>query len=308
MENTWDQFIVPPSEKQIPVLTEKDASEKAFYAASTSSDEPVKTYETVKTDLLLEGKSDFLDMANNAWKAEQDPKIKATVAEIIGDTTISSTDKKTILSTYALTGFLSNDLKDKYIQKTASNVVGNTVSDTEAQDAIISTLVSRQNKRLAQENIEKSTDFVDNLFDPITKENIRQSLIAGSVAIQDTLLAIPAGLGKVYSLLVDKDVEKAKQLQEKIKAWAFDSTEEGVNKKKEDILSFLAPLGAPSQLIYEKEKADLLKQGASPAKAELSAMAASVVEDPLNWIGLGVLAKQVNQILNLMFLLLLLLL
>jgi hypothetical protein len=285
-------FVVPPVEAVPQQLSPKEASSKAFYAASTSSADPVVDYQTAKADLEFSGTSAFVEMAQQAWMKEQDQDVRGALESIISNQTIPLDEKKAILTTYAATGFLEPDLKEKYIQQTASKQIGQTQADVETQDAIINTLEQRRAKQQASEVVARSKEFTSTVLDGATKATIRQSLEGGAAALSDVLVAIPAGIGKVYSLLKDKDVAKANQLQEKIKEWAFDPDDAGSQKKRQAILEFLAPLGAFNQRIFEQEKAAALKAGASPATAELDAMASSIVEDPLSWIGIGSLVNR----------------
>lgn len=282
-----EDFIVPPVEELVIPVSPKKAAEQAFYAAATSSEDPVKDYTQAKGDLELTGHSPFVEMATQAWQREQDAEIKDVVGSIIVDPNIPTSEKQTILRTYALTGFIEPDLKEKYIQQTAAKQVGFTQSDIEAQDAVISTLEQRRVRQEAEARITRAKEFSASFLDAETKSSIVTSLQGTGAAIADILIAIPAGVGKVYSLLKDKDVEKANKLQEMIKDWAYEPDDTRAKQKRDAIFEFLAPLGAYNQRLYEQHKAYGLKEGLDPAKAELNAMASALVEDPLSWIGIG---------------------
>ena len=282
-----DDFIVPPVEELVTPVSHKVASEKAFYAAATFSQEPVKDYTQAKGDLELNGYSPFVEMATQAWQREQDSEIKDVVGSIIINPSIPTTEKQAILRTYALTGYIEPDLKEKYIQQQASRQIGFTNADITAQDAVVATLEQRRTKQEAQAKLIRATEFNNTVLDTETKSSILTSLQGGGAALGDILMAIPAGIGKVYSLLVDKDVEKANQLQEKIKDWAYEPDDFIAKQKRDAIFEFLAPLGSFNQKLYEQHKAFGLKEGLSPAKAELNAMASALVEDPLSWVGIG---------------------
>ena len=114
-------FIVPPVQQEQPLVPSDEAARTAFYAAATHDQANATTnFFTAKTDLETTGKSAFVDMANQAWQNEQNPVIKETVKNIINDQTIDPAQKKLILNNYALTGFISTNLKDKYIQQALS--------------------------------------------------------------------------------------------------------------------------------------------------------------------------------------------
>src|SRR3990167_2261597 len=280
-------FVVPPVEEVPQQLTPQEASSKAFYAAATSSSDPVNDYVTAKAELELTGSSAFVEMAQQSWQREQDQNIRGTLESIIVDKSIPLDQKKAIMATYAMTGYIEPDLKEKYIQQIAAKQVGLSQSDIEAQDAVVDTLEQRRSVQKASEVISRATSFTDTVLDRDNKTQIQRSLEGGVAALTDVLIAIPAGIGKAYSLLVEKDVDKANQLQEKIKEWAFDPDDAGSQKKRQAILEFLAPLGSFNERLFKEHKAWGLKEGLTPAKAELNAMASSIVEDPLSWIGIG---------------------
>src|SRR4030065_1756522 len=142
-------FVVPPVEEVPQQLTPQEASSKAFYAAATSSTNPVDDYLTAKADLELTGSSAFVEMAQQAWQKEQDQNIKGTLESIIVDQSIPLDQKKSIMATYAITGYIEPDLKEKYIQQIASRQVGLTQSDIEAQDAVVDALEQRRSVQKA---------------------------------------------------------------------------------------------------------------------------------------------------------------
>lgn len=286
-----EDFIVPPVEEQAPVLAPEEASAKAFYAAATSSQDPVKDYAAAKADLELTGQSSFVDMAQQAWAKEQDESVRNTVSSLIVDPTIPPDQKKVLLQTYALTGFIEPDLKEKYIQQQAAKQIGPTAADIEAQDTIVETLAERRKKQEVEETVSKASKFTQDLLSPEVKTTIRQGIIATGAAITDVVMAFPAGIGKIYTLLVEKDVEKANALEAKIKSWALDPDEKGAQEKREAIINFLAPMGALGRVAAEREKAMLLKDGVPAWKAELSAMKTSLLEDPFTWVGIGAVSR-----------------
>src|SRR5512139_575070 len=210
------EFIVPPVEEVKPTVSSEEAASEAFYAAATSSNNPEQDYTVAKADLELTGESSFVNMAKEAWKNEQDVNIRNSLESIIADTSIPPSEKKIVLQTYALTGFIEPSLREKYVQQTAAKQIGPTTEDIAAQDIIVDTINQRRKVQQVESTVEKSKKFVNTLLDSNTKKQIRQSIIGTGAAITDIVMGIPAGLGKIYTLLVDKDVEKAKQLEEKI--------------------------------------------------------------------------------------------
>src|SRR4030065_1172478 len=121
-------FVVPPVEEVPQQLTPQEASSKAFYAAATSSTNPVDDYLIAKADLELTGSSAFVEMAQQSWQQEQDQTIKGTLESIIVDKSIPLDQKKAIMATYAMTGYIEPHLKARYIQQSAAEQVGRSPS------------------------------------------------------------------------------------------------------------------------------------------------------------------------------------
>src|SRR5512139_3496691 len=167
------EFIVPPVEEVKPVLPPEEASREAFYAAATTSSDPVQDYSTAKADLELTGESSFVDMARTAWKNEQDVNTRNTVESIISDNSIPVQEKKAVLQTYALTGFIEPSLKEKYVQQVAARKIGPTTEDIAAQDVIVDTINQRRKVQQVEATVEKSKKFVNNLLAPEVKTQIR---------------------------------------------------------------------------------------------------------------------------------------
>lgn len=295
------EFIVPPVEEVKPALSPEEASREAFYAAATTSPDPVKDYKVIKADLELTGSSAFVDMAQTAWKNEQDEKVRNIVQSILVDQSIPKDKKKVILQTYALTGFIQPSLKEKYVQQVAAKQIGPTSDDTLAQDIIVDTLQTRRKVNEVETIFDKGEKFVDSVLGDNVKQSIVDSVIGIGAAITDVLVAFPAGIGKIYSLIKDKDEAKAKELEERIKDWAFDPDSEGAQKKREAILEDLSKLGAIGQTAAKKER-ELLEAKMSPEerkrkawKLALLEMKTSLLEDPFTYIGVGILARNVGK-------------
>lgn len=155
-----DNFIVPPMEEELVLPTEKEASEKAFYAAATTGEDPVQKFFTAKMDLETTGTSEFVNVAEKRWKEEQDVSTRDAVESVIADPNIDRNTKLGVLQQYSLSGYIPKSLKDRYIEKTAATVVDEaTPTQREQQDWVIANLENRR----AQMNIEaREKDIAEN--------------------------------------------------------------------------------------------------------------------------------------------------
>jgi hypothetical protein len=75
-----------------------------------------------------------LEDAKKMWATEQSSSNKEAVLGLINDQSIPKDQKINILSTYATSGYLSTDLKNKYVQRVASITKGETHLDDSSQD------------------------------------------------------------------------------------------------------------------------------------------------------------------------------
>ncbi len=160
-----EDFELPPIEVTAKPIPEVEANDEAFYAAGSYGQDPVNNFTQMYSELTQDGYSESLDAAKRTWQTEQSSINKEAVIGILNDQTIPKDQKKNILSTYSVTGYISSDLKDKYVQKMASLVQGETHLDAEAQDVNIANLPIKQadiNERKATSDYDA---FVDSLID-----------------------------------------------------------------------------------------------------------------------------------------------
>src|SRR5687768_6797416 len=156
-----DNFIVPPIEEEKPLPSPKEASEQAFYAAAASKENPIEDYMKIKMDLESNGDSEFVNNVKHQWDQEQNEGNRQAIEGIIGDTTIDHNTKKAVLRSYSLNGFVPTSLKERYIQKAASNDdLNDTVFQQRAQDWVVDNL---QNRRAQMEIERRNHDIKNNV-------------------------------------------------------------------------------------------------------------------------------------------------
>lgn len=156
-----EDFVLPEIEVTTKPVPEVQANDDAFYAAGSYGTDPVNNYTQMYTELSQEGYSEIFEAAKKTWQLEQSSSNKEAVLNILNDPTIPKEQKKSILSTYAVTGYISSDLKDKYVQKIASVTIGDTHLDSEAQDANIANLPIKQAEIKERKNNSDYDAFID---------------------------------------------------------------------------------------------------------------------------------------------------
>jgi hypothetical protein len=164
-----EDFELPPIEVTAKPKPEVEANDEAFYAAGSYGQDPVNNFTQMYGELTQDGYSESLEAAKRAWQTEQSSVNKEAVLGILNDQTIPRDQKKNILSTYSVTGYISSDLKDKYVQKMASLVQGDTHLDAEAQDANIENLPIKQADIKERKNNSDYGAFIDSLIDGSTQ-------------------------------------------------------------------------------------------------------------------------------------------
>ena len=174
-EGISNSLYLPPIEEPKTLYTQKQAYEEAFYTVGAYSPNPVEDLWMVSQDLMQKGYSDTVELAKKTWEQEQIPAIKQTITGLIEDPSVSKQEKINILSTYSNSGYISNDIKDKYIQKIASIPLGNTNKDITALDHNITIVqdklnVSKEEKKAVSVD-ELVTTLHDNLVVPSKNAN-----------------------------------------------------------------------------------------------------------------------------------------
>ena len=281
-----EDFSIPLPQETIPLLSPKKANDEAFYAtANSGTTDIVGTFNTARTDLEQKGQSDFVDGENAKWNSQVEQETKQVVTGILEDNTISPQLKKAILQSYSLTGTVASTLKDRYIQKTAAAEVGNTLADKESQDGIIETLPQRVINN--EKNITKETIHAGKESMYAATEYWTQPLKAIASAV---LLSIPAGLAGLYQVIKEQSQEEADKIMQTIQSHAYKPTDETAKETLKTMLSAAETLGIPAKIIGNFG----LKTTGSP----LVATAAEIILDPINYIPLGLLAKNKKSLLT----------
>ena len=165
------ELSLPPIEEDKKLPRAKDAYEDAFYAVGSFSNTPIEDLKKAADDLLETGYSDLVSNAKQRWATEQDPAIKKTIEGIIADPTIPKDKKTDVLYTYSIGGYVSTDLKDKYIQRTASTVLPSHVDDQVSQEKNITSLPEKLELSISKKQTKVLKDLSNNISDTIIKNS-----------------------------------------------------------------------------------------------------------------------------------------
>ena len=164
-----EDFELPPIEVTAKAVPEVQANDEAFYAAGSYSQDPINDYTKIYGELTQDGYSQSLENAKKAWTDEQSVTNKEAVLGIINDPTIPRDQKRDILNTYSISGYLSSDLKDKYVQKVASITKGDTHLDDSSQDTNANLIpAKRADVQTRKEDYSKES-FIDALIEGSNK-------------------------------------------------------------------------------------------------------------------------------------------
>ena len=174
-----------PAEQPIeaPLVTQQKAKEQAYYmAALMSPDQMEMVFDQVMDDLTQKGYSAAYSNAKVAWANEQLQSNKQVISELMFDESIDKKTKLQILTDYSSTGYISNDIRDKYIKDVAVLDNSSTYLEQEAQDQNIDDLQTQ----LAIDNQGKQVDANTSLFEKVVGEgtaifNVGVSIIPGIV-------------------------------------------------------------------------------------------------------------------------------
>jgi hypothetical protein len=165
------ELSLPPIEEDKKLPRAKDAYEDAFYAVGSFSNTPIEDLKKAADDLLETGYSDLVSTAKQRWATEQDPAIKKTIEGIIADPTIPRDKKTDVLYTYSIGGYVSTDLKDKYIQRTASAVLPSHLDDQIAQEKNITTLPEKLELSISKKQTKVLKDLSNSISDTVIKNS-----------------------------------------------------------------------------------------------------------------------------------------
>lgn len=272
-------FVLPPLEADKPIMAEEQASDTAFYTAASSSPTPIDDYHSIYADLSQNGGSQVLDNALAQFKQEQSETTKQIVKSIIEDPSIPVQEKTGILSTYSVGGYISQDIRDRYIQRSASLDLGDKPSDTKAQDEVLKNLpnaLTEVDNRTQRQNIVEGEAHFSNYAKAfgITGVNLLSGLGAGVV-------------GTLYSIY-KRDAVAGKELFDKYaEDWAIMPKEAATQRLVNGIGETLSVLGVPAQRIKEQTMRMTGSAGAG--------IVTGVILDPLNFVDVGVAASVIKK-------------
>lgn len=253
------EFIVPPLENNNELYPEALAIEQAAWAVGAyPSENIVESFLQTQRELMEEGTSKTVEGAKARWKEEQDVANKMAISEILSDSSISKEKKLNILSQYASGGYVSKSLKDKFIQRVASEDTALTQSDREAQDEAIKNLKGK----VEDSKIDETKDKVKSFY-----ENSKSVLLGMGIAIDKIVKSIPASIAEVGAVIYENDYKKGEQFAKEvakkhrdiqIKTDIYDEIQDRfkadplANKTANTIYSIAEAIGIPFKWIEDK--------------------------------------------------------
>ncbi len=188
-----EDFVLPTIEVTNKPVPETQASDDAFYAAGSYSNDPINDYTRMYGELTQEGYSQSLEDAKKMWMNEQSSTNKEAVLGLINDPSLSREQKRNILSTYSVTGYISTDIKDKYVQRAASVTMGDTHLDDSSQDTNVNLLPTKKLEIASRKEDYSKESFIDSVIENSTAiwEGITPGLIIrkpdGTIDFRKTL-------------------------------------------------------------------------------------------------------------------------
>jgi hypothetical protein len=273
-------LVLPPVETSNPILSEEANLDTAFYTAGSSSPNPIEDFKTIAAELRQKGQSDIVDNAKAAWEKEQDLALKDSVKLFIEDESVPMDQKRSALELYATGGYLSKDLRDKYVQKVAATEVGTTHKEKEAQDENVKNLQLRLGKLASEQQKEDIVNSATTLSDWMGA--------SGSV-LSDIGTSAIAGVAGVITAVGRMDALAGQDLAREWSAILQDNpTDPNVIRIKESIFEKLSLLGVPAKKIEET----LINSGLSGG----TALTTSVIADPVNFVPVGIAAKTLGKV------------
>lgn len=273
---------MPPIEVSKDSYTEEAASTKAFWATAVDSEDPIEDFYQVKKDLIETGESEFINESERHAIEESDLEARQSIEDFLPDTTIDPVIKQSVLRTYANGGFVSKDLRDRYIDKISADDNSKTLLDQEQQDNVVDNVLNIKTSIKNQEAEEQHREFIEDVGIQLGGTLLATNKIAATV-----VASIPAGIGGIYSLIKDRDVAKAGDFVEEISGWITDKISAKTDKVEtqeaaDEIMRVIQKISIPAEWVGDKA----LDLTGSPAVATT----ADIVLDPLNLLGLKALS------------------
>lgn len=149
LNEVQDQNFIPIVKDLPPEdgATERHKQENAFYSAAFNGGSPKEDYPRIRYDLDTLGSSTDVDQAKQDWVEEQNVQNDVAIKDIITDPSIEPAHKSLILNSYQNGLYVSKDLKDKFVQKTAALDNTSSMEDSDMQDALARGLYNNYQKQ-----------------------------------------------------------------------------------------------------------------------------------------------------------------
>lgn len=132
--------IVIPHVDTAEVLPQKEVDERAFITSSLAEGDFNTNFAQVKFDLETTGKSNLYDQELRVWEGESAELNRQAVVNALSDPSIPLDQRKRILNQYNTRGTTPPSLRDKYIEKVATQDDHDLVDNKISQDKLIDTL------------------------------------------------------------------------------------------------------------------------------------------------------------------------
>lgn len=153
-----------PPLAQSEATTDRESNERAFYAATFNNQGDFKkTHAQAKYDLDTVGSSDLVTDEEKTWENEQIGQNEDIMQSILTDPSIPKAQKNVILNTYRSGGYISKNLRDKYVQKTAAIDNADSHEDKDMQDLLSRALYNNYQKN---KDLEIAIHEWENNLDP----------------------------------------------------------------------------------------------------------------------------------------------
>lgn len=277
-----EDFEVPLVEDQNKGFPEPVASNQAFYAAGSYSQDPISDYGKIFEELRKTGNSELFESAKNRWIQEQDFQTKSALPGLIADPNVDYQTKKSIVTQYALGGLISTDIKDKYIEKVSETPFRDSVIDLEDQEKHKAS-IGRLRAALEMENTKIAEQEGESWF--------WASLKGAGFAAADIGQGVIAGLGGAVYAIKEWDAVKGQAFMlDLVKKWRLDPNTNKAEDVRNGITETLGVLGVPAEKV--SEYVTELTGSAS------TGIVTSVVADPAAVIGAPIVAGAYKGIRN----------
>lgn len=154
-----------PQPKEEYGMNPKKANEMAFYSTVTEGyedeNEAINAFNKTAKDLTEKGYSDAYENALEKFTYEQEGANRDYMVGLIEDPNVPKEEKLRQLSMYNQTGFISNDLKDRYVANTASLDNSSNHLEREAQDVIAEDAMPIAKQKKQMSIIEETDQFLE---------------------------------------------------------------------------------------------------------------------------------------------------